>query len=145
MNQVHIGVIVPGMENGRIQPFQVQYTITQMILLIGIQILLNVSAMEPQKLDENKGTHILHTVLYYENVWLFHNLYFKHGLSLAFSHILRHYAFGISIFWMDFGINFQTEFQMNFCTNFWIGFQMNSWKAIFQWIMEHTVWSTKPI
>ena len=68
MNQVHIGVIVPGMENGRIQPFQVQYTITQRILLIGIQILLNVSVMEPQKPDENKGTHILHTVLYYENI-----------------------------------------------------------------------------
>ena len=116
MNQVHIGVIVPGMENGRIQPFQVQYTITQMILLIGIQILLNVSAMEPQKLDENKGTHILHTVLYYENVWLFHNLYFKHGLSFPWDLVIffRHFAFAKSIFWIDFPNLFPNGFQYRF-------------------------------
>ena len=60
MNQRPIGVIVSVIENGRIQPFQAQYPMTPKIMIIRIMVLVIVW--------ESEGTHILHTVLYYENV-----------------------------------------------------------------------------
>ena len=59
MNQRPIGVIVKVMD-GRIQPFQAQYPMTPKIMIIRIMVLVIVW--------ESEGTHILHTVLYYENV-----------------------------------------------------------------------------
>ena len=59
MNQRPIGVIVKVMD-GRIQAFQAQYPMTTKIMIIRIMVLVIVC--------EPEGTHILHTVLYYENV-----------------------------------------------------------------------------
>ena len=60
MNQIHIGVVVPVMENGRIQPFQAQYPMTPSIITIQKTNIVSVW--------DGEGTHILHTLLYYENV-----------------------------------------------------------------------------
>ena len=64
-------------------------------------------------------------------------------LILAFCHIfsaILHFRFTTSIFWMDFGIKFQTEFQIDFCTDFWMGFQLDSWKLFFKrlWKVQYT-------
>ena len=60
MNQIHIGVVVPVMENGRIHTFQVQYTMTTQKMCSDQD--MNVIVRE------SEGKHILHTVLYSENV-----------------------------------------------------------------------------
>ena len=61
MNQIHIGVIaiflLMGLENGRIQHFQAQNSITTVIGSLHVIVL-----------EVLEGAHILHTVLYYESL-----------------------------------------------------------------------------
>ena len=71
MNQIHIGVIaiflLMGLENGRIQHFQAQNSITTVIGSLHVIVL-----------EVLEGAHIYSILSSIMKVWLIHNLYLKH-------------------------------------------------------------------
>ena len=109
MNQIHIGVVVPVMENGRIHTFQVQYTMTTQKMCSDQD--MNVIVRE------SEGKHILHTVLYSENFWLFHNPYFNHCLSFPWHLVILFQAFCIC--YIHFLNGFWNKFPIRFFIGFW--------------------------